>query len=130
MTTRRRVLLAAVAALGVACGASLGAPKLLARTRAGKPGRDRLLAALGLDGIALSALVNHARTREQLAAVLRACGPRARTLRQFSTDYELRATLRRWIAEDFENGALVEVDGWQLASSEALVLALLANPRV
>jgi hypothetical protein len=35
-------------------------------------------------------------------------------------------TIRRAIQEDYANGNLVRVDGWFLASTEALILALTA----
>jgi hypothetical protein len=127
MTSRRRVLLSAVAAFGAACSDSVDALNFLTRRRDCEPGRERFLAALGLSDIDLSALLEHSATREQLAGALRDGAPKWQQLRSLATDRDLRATLRRWIAEDFKNGALTEVDGWRLASSEAIVLALVAT---
>jgi hypothetical protein len=127
MTSRRGVLLSGVAAFGAACSVTVNALNFPTRGRDSEPGLERLLAALGLGDIDLSTLLEHSPTREQLAGVLRNGASKWQQLRSMATDRELRATLRRWIAEDFNNGALTEVDGWWLSSSEAMVLALVAT---
>jgi hypothetical protein len=127
MSSRRQVLLSAVAALGAACSESVGALNFLTRRGDSALRHERFLAALGLGDIDVSPLLEHSATREQLATVLREGAPKWQRLRGIATDRELRATLRRWIAEDFKNGALTEIDGWWLSCSEAMVLALVAT---
>jgi hypothetical protein len=129
MISRRDALLSVLAALPAACRPSADTPRLLTGAHP-TDGDHRLLVALGLDGIVLSALLEHAPSRNQLAQILRECGPRYQELSTVGTDREVRTTLSRWIAEDFDCGALTEVDGWQLARSEAMILALLAARRV
>jgi hypothetical protein len=48
------------------------------------------------------------------------------SLQEQGTDSELRMTIRRAIQEDYASGNLVRVDGWFLAATEALILALTA----
>jgi hypothetical protein len=128
MSTRRRVLLSLVAALGIARIGSARAQKLLAAPYELGPNRDQLFAALGLANVDLSGLLRDRRMRKQLADALSDTRSRQQELRAVPAG-ELRVTLSRWIAEDFRNGALIEVDGWQVARSEAMVLALLAHSR-
>jgi hypothetical protein len=125
MSSRRRVLLTLITALGTARFASA---RVLELAAAPEPELDReqLCAALGLTGIDVSALLSHKRTREQLAEVLSGTLSRQLQLRAVSAG-ELRITLAHLIAEDFRKGALLEIDGWQLARSEAMVLAVLAE---
>jgi hypothetical protein len=128
MTSRRDALLSVLAALAAACRPSADTLRLVTGTNP-TAGDHRLLVALGLDDIAFSALIEHAPTRNQLAQILSECRPRCQELSTLGTDGEVRATLCRWIAEDFACGALTAVDGWQLARSEAMILALLAAQR-
>jgi hypothetical protein len=129
MTSRRDALVSVLAALGAACRPSADTLRLVTGNNP-TAGDHRLLVALGLDGIVLSALLEHAPSRNQLAQILGECRPRCQELSTVGTDREVRATLCNWIAEDFACGALTEVDGWQLARSEAMILALLAAQRV
>ena len=130
MTSRRAALLSVLAALAGACARSAVTLRLVTGTNNPTTGDHRLLAALGLDGIVLSALLKHAPSRNELAEILNGCRPRCEELAAIGTDREVRARVRGWIAEDFATGALTEVDGWQLARSEAMILALLAAQRV
>jgi len=126
MSTRRHILLFCAAALA-ACSDWVDPLDLGTNSRECRSDHERLLTALGLGDIDLSALLKHAPTREQLADVLRNYGPRWQQLRSITTASELRTTLHRWIAQDFENGALTEIDGWWLTSTEAMALSISAH---
>jgi hypothetical protein len=116
LRTRREAITACIALLGVA-----GIAPVV--TRVGSSFADRLLQALQLDASKLNALCS-ARARAQLAEHLSASG--VQVARIESSEQALLSTLRRFVAEDYANGDIVDVDGWQLASTEALMIAVLA----
>lgn len=127
MISRRGVLLAVIAALNFGWRRPRDVEASTA-DHALQPGaRQRLLAALGLRDVDLSVLRAHPHVCRQLTGALGAYDARWRQLSLAESARTLRYELARSIQQDFRKGAIVEVDGWQLASTEAMVLALLAQ---
>jgi hypothetical protein len=88
--------------------------------------RDRLLAALGLERDQTARILDSAVARQEIEHIAATWPQRSLELAGARTDSELRMTIRRAIQEDYANGNLVRVDGWFLAATEALILALTA----
>ncbi len=119
MHTRRETL--------AACLAMLGAATLTSVTGSADSFADKLARALRLDASKLGAL-SSPRARAQLAAHLRSCRAQLTSLEaSSSSESAVLSSLRELIAEDYARGRIVDIDGWQLASSEALVIAALAG---
>ena len=88
--------------------------------------RDRLLAALGLEREQAARILDSECVRQEIADIAAMWPQRSLELAGARTDSELRSTIRRAIQQDYANGNLVRVDGWLLAATEALILALTA----
>lgn len=127
MKSRRQVVFAVLASLGVARSRPLGAAGRVGALSGCTATRERLLAATGLMRIDSTPLLQHAPTRRQLEEVANRCGPKWLRLGAVGSQRKLAATLRGWIVADYENGRLTEIDGWQLAESEAMLLAVHAG---
>jgi len=109
-----------------ACLAMLSAATLTSVTGRADSFADKLARALQLDASRLGAL-SSPRARAQLAAHLRSCRAQFISLEaSLSSESAVLSSLRELIAEDYARGRIVDIDGWQLASSEALVIAALA----
>lgn len=91
--------------------------------------RDRLLAALGLKREQAARILDSEVARQEIEHIAATWPQRSLELAGARTDSELRMTIRRAIQEDYANGNLVRVDGWFLAATEALILALTAVAR-
>ena len=116
---RRLFLRQAIAVAGICCAAG-------ALTELTALDRDQLLAALGLDRQQTARLLDSEVARQEIERIAATWPQRSRELAGATTDSQLRATIRRAIQEDYANGNLVHVDGWFLAATEALILALTA----
>lgn len=90
--------------------------------------RDRLLAALGLEPQQASAILQSQVARREIERIVATWPRRSLELAGATTPARLRAKIRRTIRQDYADGNLVRVDGWYLAATEALVLALTAVP--
>ena len=88
--------------------------------------RDRLLAALGLEREQAARILDSEVVRLEVEHIAATWPQRSLELAGARTDSELRVTIRRAIQQDYANGNLVRVDGWFLAATEALILALTA----
>ena len=120
-TVGRRLFLrqAVAVAAGVCCAA--GTLMELAPLE-----RDRLLAALGLEREQAARILDCEVARQEIERIAATWPQRSRELAGATTDGQLRLTIRRAIQEDYAKGHLVRVDGWYLAATEALILALTA----
>jgi hypothetical protein len=117
----RRLFLrqAVTVAAGICCAAG-------ALTELAPLERDRLLAALGLERRQAARILDSEVARQEIERIAATWPQRRLELAGATTDRQLRMTIRRAIQEDYANGNLVRVDGWFLASTEALILALTA----
>jgi hypothetical protein len=88
--------------------------------------RRTLAHVLNLDERRIAPLCT-ARARAQLAAHFDACEAQLTQLQTATSPTALKSLIRRQIAADYARGNIVDVDGWQLASTEALVIALVAS---
>jgi hypothetical protein len=88
--------------------------------------RDRLLAALGLKREQAARILDSEVARQEIEHIAATWPRRSVELAGARTDNELRLTIHRAIQEDYANGNLVRIDGWFLAATEALILALTA----
>ncbi len=122
---RRNVTAALAALLGVA---GLATSELLAgrKTAAGTDTLARQLAeVLQLDERSVARMCT-ARARAQLATHFDRCSGQIAQLQQGGDPASLKRIIREQIQADYSRGAIVDVDGWQLASTEALVIAVYA----
>jgi hypothetical protein len=121
---RRKVTAALAALLGMA---GLGSNQLLAERRTAADGLARRIAAvLQLDEGNVASMCT-ARARAQLTAHLQRCSKQVAQLQQGADDRtSLKRIIRERIEADYLRGDIVDIDGWQLASTEALVLAVYA----
>jgi hypothetical protein len=117
LNLRRRALLKGTGAAAL-LGAVVSSPVVL------RDGRARLLAALGLERGATSSLLRSAAARRELSRAAATWVDRAAEFADARSDRELRAVVASAIREDYIRGDLACVDGWLLARTEALVLAL------
>jgi hypothetical protein len=120
-TAGRRLFLrqAVTVAAGICCAAGVW-------TELAPLDRDRLLAALGLERGQAARILDSQVARQEIERIAATWPQRSRELAGAMTDAQLRTTLRRAIQEDYVRGNLVQVDGWFLAGTEALILALTA----
>jgi hypothetical protein len=88
--------------------------------------RERLLAALGLKPGQAARVLDSEGVRQEIVRIAATWPRRSLELAGATTHEQLRATIRRAIQQDYANGNLVRIDGWFLAATEALVLALAA----
>jgi hypothetical protein len=122
---RRKVTAALAALLGVA---GLATNELLAgrETAAGAETLARKLAdLLQLDERSVACMCT-ARARAQLVSHFDRCSEQIAQLQRAADPAALKRTLREQIEADYLRGDIVDVDGWQLASTEALVIAAYA----
>jgi hypothetical protein len=122
---RREATAALAALLGVA---GLATNELLAgrETAAGAGTLARKLAdLLQLDERSVACMCTP-RARAQLVSHFDRCSERLAQLQQGADPAALKRTLREQIEADYLRGDIVDVDGWQLASTEALVIAVYA----
>lgn len=120
---RRKVTAALAALLGVA---GLGSIQLLAGRRTAADGLARKIAAvLQLDGGSVASMCT-ARARSQLTSHFDRCSKQVAQLQQGADPASLKRIIRERIEADYLRGDIVDIDGWQLASTEALVLAVYA----
>jgi hypothetical protein len=123
---RRLFLRQAAAVAAVAAGICCAAGPLRELTALDA---DRLLAALGLNRQQATRVLDSKVARQEIERIAATWPQRSRELAGATTNRELRATIRRAIQQDYANGNLVDVDGWFLAATEALILALTAIAR-
>ncbi|HKU15982.1 MAG TPA: hypothetical protein VJQ52_16425 [Steroidobacteraceae bacterium] len=123
---RRRVLAALTALLGLA---GLASSRLIAgrKTEASSDDLARtLMDALQLDEHSMARMCT-ARGRSQLVSHMSGCGEQIAQLQQRIDAASLKRVVRQQIEIDYSRGAIVDVDGWQLAATEALVIAICAR---
>lgn len=120
---RRKVTAALAALLGVA---GLGSNQLLAGRRTAADSLARKIAAvLQLDEGGVASMCT-ARARAQLTSHFDRCSKQVAQLQQGADPASLKRIIRERIEADYLRGDIVDIDGWQLASTEALVLAVYA----
>lgn len=120
---RRKVTAALAALLGVA---GLGSIQLLAGRRTAADSLARKIAAvLQLDEGSVASMCT-ARARAQLTSHFDRCSKQVAQLQQGADPASLKRIIRERIEADYLRGDIVDIDGWQLASTEALVLAVYA----
>jgi hypothetical protein len=121
---RRKVTAALAALLGVA---GLGSKQLLAgRGTAADSFARNIAAVLQLDEGSVASMCT-ARARAQLTSHFDRCSQQVAQLQQGAGDpTSLKRLIRERIEADYLRGDIVDIDGWQLASTEALVLAVYA----
>jgi hypothetical protein len=84
------------------------------------------LAAVGLEPQQAAGLLDCEVVRRQMERIADTWPQRRLELAGATTPAQLRTKIRRAIQHDYANGNLVRVDGWYLAATEALILALTA----
>ncbi|HET9448030.1 MAG TPA: hypothetical protein VFO35_17320 [Steroidobacteraceae bacterium] len=122
---RRKVTASLAALLGLA---GMGGNQLLPGRRnaaAADSIARRIAEVLQLDPGSVASMCT-ARARAQLTSHFVRCGSRVAELQQGSDTAALKRIIRERIQADYLRGDIVDIDGWQLASTEALVLALYA----
>jgi hypothetical protein len=122
----RRTVVATLASLlgltGLASGKFVG----MQDTTFGASPLACMLATLQLDERGVASLCT-ARARSQLALHVSRCGEQIARLQKRADVASSKRFLREQIEGDYSRGAIVDIDGWQLASTEALIIALVAH---
>lgn len=121
---RRRVVAVLTAVLGLA---GLASNELVDLGMPGKvDGLARKLAnALQLDARSVAPMFT-ARGQLQLASHVGQCGEQIAQLQRLS-EASLKRVVRAQIEADYSSRAIVDVDGWQLAATEALIIGICAR---